>query len=138
MHLLHVRCLSGLSKGKEKGTRETEADPAMVPSSKLASAYYPHRPLWLRAVNTGGDVLQRLGMSFGQFNMAKLMEAACRHTGLHDFGTIPFQESLQLLLYSCEHEAQLNLCGQMVAQHDTRPAPKTSTRRITILWNNSA
>ena len=110
---------AALSKGKEREEHvNMEADPAMVPSSKLASAYYPHRPLWLRAANTGGDVLQRLGMSFGQFNMAKLMEAACRHTGLHDFGTIPFQESLQLLLYSCEHEAQLNLCGQMAVRHD--------------------
>jgi hypothetical protein len=46
------------------------------------------------------------------------MEAACRHTGLHDFGTIPFQESLQLLLHSCEHEAQLNICGRMAVRHD--------------------
>ena len=95
-----------------------EEDPAMVPSSKLASAYYPHRPLWLRAVNTGGDVLQRLGMSFGQFDVTRLLEAACRNTGLHDFGTIPFQEPLQLLLRSCEHEARLNLCGQMALRHD--------------------
>jgi hypothetical protein len=115
-----------------------DEDSARVLSSKLASVYYPRRPLWLRAVNMGGAVLQRLGLSFGQFDVTRLMAAACQHTGLHDFGTIPFQESLQLRLYSCEHEAQLNLCGQMVAQHDTRPAPKTSTRRITILWNNSA
>ena len=78
----------------------TEEDPAMVPSSKTASTYYPSRPLWLRAVNIGGDVLQRLGMSFGQLDVTRLMVAACRHTGLHDFGTIPFQESLQLLLHN--------------------------------------
>ena len=96
----------------------TKQDPATVTSSKTASAYYPHQPLWLRAVNTGSSVLQRLGMSFGQLDITRLMEAACRQTGLQDFGTIPFQESLQLLIHSCEHEAQLNICGRMAARHD--------------------
>jgi hypothetical protein len=62
--------------------------------------------------------LQRLGLALGQFDVTQLMVTACQQTGLHDFGAIPFQEPLQLLLHSCEHEAQLNLCGRMAVRHD--------------------
>ena len=96
----------------------TKQDLATVTSSQAASTYSPHRPLWLRAVNRGGHVLQRLGLSFGPFDVPRLLETACRQTGLHDFGAIPVQEPLQLLLHSCEHEAQLNLCGRMAVRHD--------------------
>ena len=58
--------------------------------------YHPRRPLWLRALNLGGHVWQRLGMPLVRLNADQLLEAACQHTGLHDFGTIPFRESLQL------------------------------------------
>jgi hypothetical protein len=111
----HLNSLEG--KEREEHVR-TKQDPDMVTSSQATPTYYPHRPLWLRAVNTGGDILQRLGLSFGQFDVTRLMETACRQTGLHDFGTIPFQEPLQLLLHSCAHEAHLNLCGQMAVRHD--------------------
>jgi hypothetical protein len=117
--LLYAQRLFGLSEGKEREEHMiTKQGTAMVDPSATASAYYPHQPLWLRAVNTGGHVLQRLGFPLGQFDRTKLMEAACQLTGLHDFGTIPFQEPLQLLLHSCEHEAQLNICGRMAVRHD--------------------
>jgi len=81
--------------------------------------YHPHQPLWLRALNLGGHVWQRLGMPLGKFNVDQLLDTACRHTGLHDFGTIPFRESLQLLLQSCEHEARLNVLGRLAVGQDT-------------------
>ena len=81
--------------------------------------YHPRRPLWLRTLNLGGHVLQRLGISLGKFNMDQLLGAACQRTGLHDFGTIPFRESLQLLLQSCEHEARLNVLGRLAVGQDT-------------------
>ena len=96
----------------------TQQDLAMVTSSQTASTYSLHQPLWLRAVNAGGDVLHRLGLSFGHLDGPKFMEAACQQTGLHDFGTIPFQEPLQLLLHSCAHEAQLTLCGRLAVRYD--------------------
>jgi hypothetical protein len=81
--------------------------------------YHPRRPLWLRALNLGGHVWQRLGMPLVRLNADQLLDAACQHTGLYDFGTIPFQESLQLLLQSCEHEARLNVLGRLAVGKDT-------------------
>ena len=81
--------------------------------------YHPRRPLWLRALNLGGHVWQRLGMPLVRLNADQLLDAACQHTGLSDFGTIPFQESLQLLLQSCEHEARLNVLGRLAVGKDT-------------------
>lgn len=48
----------------------------------------------------------------------RLMEAACRRTGLADFGLTPIAEPLQRLLESCQIEASLGLVGRFALHWD--------------------
>src|SRR5262245_9157950 len=92
--------------------------PRHGPQGQTTGHYHPRRPLWLRALNVGGQVWQRLSLPQVRLDADQLLEAACQRTGLHDFGAIPLQEPLQLLLDSCEHEARLNVLGRLAVRQD--------------------
>ena len=79
--------------------------------------YHPRRPLWLRALNLGGHVWQRLGMPLVRLNRSCWRRLAstrgCMTSARFLFG------SRCSLLQSCEHEARLNVLGRLAVGHDT-------------------
>jgi hypothetical protein len=72
----------------------------------------------IRAANTTGRGLRRLGIETVSLDERSLLEAACRETRLEDFGGDEFREPLRLVLEGLETEARLTLLGRVVARRD--------------------
>ena len=72
----------------------------------------------IRAANTTGRGLRRLGFETVSLDERVLLEAACRETRLEDFGGDEFREPLRLVLEGLETEARLTLLGRVVARRD--------------------
>jgi Sulfotransferase family len=72
----------------------------------------------IRAVNAAGRGLRRFGVEPVSLEERSLLEAACRETGLEDFGGDEFREPLRLVLHALQTEARLTLLGRLVARHD--------------------
>jgi hypothetical protein len=73
------------------------------------------QPLAVRAVNSAGDVARRLGVG-GALDAGRLLDAAQKSTGLHDFGPDSFREGLAVLVQSLEHDARLTTIGRLAAK----------------------
>jgi hypothetical protein len=74
------------------------------------------RSFIVRMINAGGRLLgpyARVGLT-----QERLIASACRQTGLKDFGSLSFQESLRRLIDSMETEADLNPMGRVAARED--------------------
>ena len=69
-------------------------------------------------VNTAGRGLRRLGIEPVSLEEDSLLEAACRATGLDDFGGDEFREPLRLILGGLQTEARLTLLGRLAARQD--------------------
>ena len=78
---------------------------------------YRYRPLLRRLVDGLGSIGQRFGAGRQQFHTNKLIELACKKTGLTDFGDPPISEPLGLLCDSHEQEAKLTYAGRVAAAH---------------------
>ncbi len=74
----------------------------------------PHRPLPVRLVNAAF----RLGLPGADLSESSLMSAACRNTGLWDFGDLRFRRPLKVLLESMQEEARLHPAGRIMARHN--------------------
>jgi len=72
----------------------------------------------IRAANTTGRGLRRLGIEAVSLDERSLLDAARRETGLEDFGGDEFHEPLKLVLEGLETEARLTLLGRLVARRD--------------------
>ena len=72
----------------------------------------------IRAVNTAGRGLRRVGVEPVNLEERSLLETACRATGLDDFGGDEFRTPLGLILEGLETEARLTPLGRLVARHD--------------------
>jgi hypothetical protein len=72
----------------------------------------------IRAANAAGRGLHGLGVAAVSLDERSLLEAACRQTGLDDFGGDEFREPLRLVLHGLETEARLTLLGRLVARRD--------------------
>jgi hypothetical protein len=72
----------------------------------------------IRAANTTGRSLRRFGVEPVSLDERSLLEAACRETGLDDFGGDEFREPLRLVLRGLDTEARLTLLGRVVARRD--------------------
>src|SRR5450830_1043710 len=69
------------------------------------------RPKWVEVFNQGRS--KRLAdIARKPLDAETLMAEAKGNTGLSDFGEDAFREPLELLLYSMEKEARLNLLGR--------------------------
>jgi hypothetical protein len=68
--------------------------------------------------NAAGRLLRRIGFTLVSLDERSLLEAACRETGLDDFGGEEFREPLRLILRGLETEARLTLLGRLVARRD--------------------
>ena len=77
------------------------------------------RPRLATLFNLGGRVVGPAVNRFITLNPDELVDAACRRTGLDDFGDTEFRPALRELLASCEREADLNLVGRLAARSDT-------------------
>ena len=71
-----------------------------------------------RALNMGGWAMKEAGVSGPALDLAGLMAAARRRTGLSDFGHPPFEEAAERLTDSLRNEAELNLVGRIAARTD--------------------
>jgi hypothetical protein len=72
----------------------------------------------IRAANTTGRCLHRVGLDPVSLEERSLLETAYRETGLEDFGGDEFREPLRLVLQSLETEARLTLLGRLAARRD--------------------
>ena len=70
----------------------------------------------LRALNGVGAGAARLGLRWPSFAPDALLAAACRETGLSDFGEPSFREGLDVLADSIEREADLSAFGRIVVR----------------------
>lgn len=79
----------------------------------------PHR-LPVRLYNGGHRLLERLGRARVRFADSEeaLREAACRATGLDDFGEGDWEEGLRVLLQAYDGEAGLNPFGRMMVTQE--------------------
>ncbi len=75
-----------------------------------ASQFY-YRPPHIRLVNLVGRLLERLGISPANWSEDSLMAAACKNTGLSDWGDESIREPLRVLLESFRKDAKLNSVG---------------------------
>jgi Sulfotransferase family len=72
----------------------------------------------IRAANTAGRYLERIGVGRVKLDEPSLLDAARRRTGLGDFDGDEFREPLRLLLEGLETEARLTPLGRLVARGD--------------------
>ena len=72
----------------------------------------------LRAFNRLGERLERAGVELVSLDEQRLLDAACRETGIPSFADEGFREPLRLLLRSLRDEGRLTLLGRIAARAD--------------------
>ncbi len=72
----------------------------------------PFRPVGVRIFNFVGSCARRWGFA-RPLNAQRILDAACRKTGLHDFGGDEFRQPLELLVHDYEHSAHLHPFGRL-------------------------
>lgn len=75
----------------------------------------PNLSLWIRVLAWSLGKAQALGINYPKFSEQKLMAAARKKTGLHDFGDERFLEPLRLRLEYLKHNKRLSALGRVVA-----------------------
>jgi hypothetical protein len=82
----------------------------------------------INALNALGSILIRIGLPTVSLDEADLLRAACRATGLDNFGDDDFREPLRRLLSSLESEADLTFLGRVAARRDLTGLLETRLR----------
>ncbi len=77
-----------------------------------------HRPWGIGLLNHAGGLLEKAGLLRLRVDDSALIDAACKRTGLTDFGDDAFREPLRRLVDSLEKEARLNLMGRLAARQE--------------------
>jgi hypothetical protein len=72
----------------------------------------------LRALNRVGESLARAGVELVSLDEQRLLDTACRETGIPSFGDEGFREPLRLLLRALQSEGRLTLLGRIAARAD--------------------
>ncbi len=83
---------------------------------RKASWSQPPRPEWLAAMNEEGKTFDLPALV--PLDADSLVAAACRQTGLTDFGEDYWRGPLEALCQDLEGEAELNLMGRLMARSD--------------------
>jgi len=78
----------------------------------------PVLPFGARALNAAGRGARALGIPFGRLDADQMLERATREAGCDDFGEGGFREGLDILIESCEREANLTPLGRMMVQQE--------------------
>jgi hypothetical protein len=84
----------------------------------VMSAIAPAARTVIRAANAALGLIRRFGVEPVSLDERALLEAACRETGLEDFGAGEFRAALRLVLHGLETEARLSPIGRVVARRD--------------------
>ena len=84
----------------------------------------------ISALNALGSILTRFGLPTVSLEERDLLRAACRATGLDDFGDDDFREPLGRLLSCLESEADLTLLGRVAARRDLMGLLETRLRLV--------
>ena len=92
----------------------------------------PYRPLPVSLFNWAGRMVRRLGSS-GDLDVARMIAAARRRTGLSDFGDEWFLEPLRVLVDSINNEARLTPVGTMIQRSRIVSALSTRLRAERLL-----
>ena len=106
--------------------------------------YQARRSPAIAFVNAAGRLLGRVGFSPASFDRDRLIEIACRRTGLDDYGDDDWREPLGTLLGSLASESNLTPIGRVVAhehvarllarrlrlQDERRRSPDVAAERI--------
>lgn len=74
----------------------------------------PHRPFFIKTINTVGSALWKMGFQVPTLNEEKLIQQARKETGLANFGGDNFREGMHQLIDSLENEAHLNMMGRLM------------------------
>lgn len=100
-----------------------------------AALMQPHRPGWAQLANCAGALANAAGFFTLPKNAAPLLDAACKRTGLDDFGGNEFLEPLDRLLDSLTREAHLNFIGNLAAREEIT---QLLTNRLLITRDRAA
>jgi hypothetical protein len=84
----------------------------------------------INALNALGSILTRIGLPTVSLDERDLLRAACRTTGLEDFGDDDFREPFRRLLSCLESEADLTLLGRVAARRDLTSLLETRLRLV--------
>jgi hypothetical protein len=76
----------------------------------------PDLPLSLKVIGLAAKLMSALHLSPTRLDEDSVCEAAVKAAGLSDFGDLYFREGLQVLLRSCQQDADLHPIGRMVAR----------------------
>lgn len=96
----------------------------------------PYRPLPIALFNRAGRVAERMGL-LSDLNVADLMNAARRKTGLKNFGDEWFVEPLTHLVDSINQEAKLTPLGKLIQKSRLEGALATRLRVRELLRNHA-
>jgi len=78
-----------------------------------------NRSMFLRLVNAAGRRFLHNGFPWLHLDEKTLIDKACKHTGLDDFGDPGFLEAFRILLQAYEREAEFNFVGRVCVHSDT-------------------
>jgi hypothetical protein len=84
----------------------------------LSKPYHPPRSKLLGAVNSLSRTFLKNGSLLVQLDAVRLLEKACKMTGLYDFGDDSFLQPLGILVRSFGDDAELNFVGRVTARAD--------------------
>lgn len=96
----------------------------------------PAKPWPIRALNRAGGALAVAGLRAPRLDPERLLAAAQRRTGLHDFGDASFRSGLARLVDAFEREAALTTLGRIVARTDLLRLLESRLRMEDVLRRN--
>lgn len=101
-----------------------------------ADAALPSKPWPVRALNRGGRAFAAIGLRVPRLDPERLLVAAQRRTGLHEFGDAAFRIALARLVDAFEREAALTTLGRVVARTDLLRLLESRLRMEDVLRRN--
>ncbi len=87
----------------------------MAKQRLIKSANFKNQPLWFNAINSVWKSTYPLGTKV-KLDKDRLIKSARKQTGLVDLGNDFWEEPLDKLLYSVNHEAKLHPLGRFITQ----------------------
>ena len=93
------------------------------------------RPPVIRAINSVGGILSRIGMGGPRFTPAAIMKAAQKISGHSDYGDESYRPGLEKLCWSLENEANLNQMGRLILHRQVANA--LAGRLTVVAWEKA-
>lgn len=87
----------------------------MNPNRKIKANHFKNQPAWFRMLNKGWRITYPMGTKT-RLNKDDLIKTARKVTGLNDLGQMFWDEPLNRMLSSLNHEAQLTPVGRFISK----------------------